>query len=108
MENIAKYKKRLTHYALDGMKRVPGIKIFGDAENRGGAISFVIDGVHPFDLAQFLDQQGIAIRAGHHCTQILMSRFNQQATSRASLYFYNTFHEVDTFIEKLQKAVTFF
>lgn len=108
MDNIYQYKKRLTNYALDSMKRINGVQIFGNAKNRGSAISFKLENVHPFDLAQFLDQFGIAIRAGHHCAQPLLKRLNVSATSRASLYFYNTFQEVDIFVEKLEKSVKFF
>jgi cysteine desulfurase / selenocysteine lyase len=108
MDNIYTYKKRLTSYAIDCMKRINGLKIFGKAPQRGSAISFQLKNVHPFDLAQFLDQFGVAIRAGHHCAQPLMKRLDVSATSRASLYFYNTFQEVDIFVDKLEKAITFF
>jgi len=108
MNNIYVYKKRLTNYAIDSMKRVDGLKIFGNSKERGSAISFRLKNVHPFDLSQFLDQFGIAIRAGHHCAQPLMKRLDVSATSRASLYFYNTFQEVDIFVDKLEKAVKFF
>jgi len=90
------------------MRSVEGLKILGTAANRGPALSFVLDKVHPFDLSQFLDQTGIAIRAGHHCAQPLMKRFGINATARASLYFYNTRDEVDYFVENLNKAVHFF
>ncbi len=108
MDNIQNYKKRLTNYAMDNMQRVPGLKIFGQAKERGSAISFNLSNVHPFDLAQFLNQNGIAIRSGHHCAQPLMKRLNVSGTARASFYFYNTFQEVDIFIEKLEKAIHFF
>jgi len=108
MHHIYTYKKRLTDYAIDNMKRIAGIKIFGNSKERGSAISFRLQNVHPFDLAQFLDQFGIAVRAGHHCAQPLMKRLDVSATSRASLYFYNTFQEVDIFVDKLEKAVRFF
>jgi cysteine desulfurase / selenocysteine lyase len=108
MDNIYKYKKRLTQYAIDNMRRIDGVKVYGNAPHRGSAISFRLKNVHPFDLAQFLDQYGIAIRAGHHCAQPLMKRLDVSATSRASLYFYNTFQEVDIFIDKLEKAIKFF
>ncbi len=108
MDNIQNYKKRLTNYAMDSMQRVPGLKIFGQAKERGSAISFNLNNVHPFDLAQFLNQNGIAIRSGHHCAQPLMKRLNVSGTARASFYFYNTFQEVDIFIEKLERAIRFF
>lgn len=108
MENISTYKTRITQYALDGLNRVEGLRVFGNAKNRGSAISFEVKNVHPFDLAQYLDQTGIAIRSGHHCAQPLMHRLNVSGTSRASLYFYNTFQEIDIFIIALQKAIKFF
>lgn len=108
MENIKKYKDRLTHYAIDAMRRVEGLQIFGNSTERGSAISFRLDDVHAFDLAPFLDQHGIAIRAGHHCAQPLMKKLNISATARASLYFYNTFQEIDIFVETLKKAKSFF
>lgn len=108
MDNITTYKNRLTHYAIDNLKRVKGLTIFGNAAHRGSAISFEIKNVHPFDLAQYLDQAGIAIRSGHHCAQPLMKKLAVTGTSRASLYFYNTFQEVDIFTEKLEKAIHFF
>ena len=108
MDNIQAHKKRLTSYAIDAMEGVPGLVIFGHAERRGSAISFNLKGVHPFDLAQFLDQNGIAIRSGHHCAQPLMDSLGVKGTARASFYIYNTFHEIDTFIAKLKKAVHFF
>jgi len=108
MENIQSYEEELTAYAMEKMRSVEGLKILGTAANRGPALSFVLDKVHPFDLSQFLDQTGIAIRAGHHCAQPLMKRFGINATARASLYFYNTRDEVDYFVENLNKAVHFF
>lgn len=108
MAAISTYKDRLTHYALDAMRRIKSLHIIGDAPLRGSAISFRMNNVHPFDLAPFLDQHGIAIRAGHHCAQPLMKKLNVSATSRASLYFYNTFQEIDVFIEMLDRANHFF
>jgi cysteine desulfurase/selenocysteine lyase len=108
MDNIYAYKNRLTRYAIDNMRRIDGLKIYGNAPARGSAISFRLKNVHPFDLSQFLDQFGIATRAGHHCAQPLMKKLNVSATSRASLYFYNTFQEVDIFVDKLEQAIKFF
>jgi cysteine desulfurase/selenocysteine lyase len=108
MDNIQTYKKRLTRYAIDAMQRVPGLEIFGQAEERGSVVAFNIKGVHPFDLAQFLDQNGIAIRSGHHCAQPLMESLNVSSTARASFYIYNTFQEIDVFVEKLEKSIQFF
>jgi cysteine desulfurase/selenocysteine lyase len=108
MDNIATYKNRITRYAMDNMERIKGLTIFGHSTNRGSAIAFKLNDIHPFDLAQYLDQSGIAIRSGHHCAQPLMKRMNVSGTSRASLYFYNTFQEVDIFVENLLKAIRFF
>jgi cysteine desulfurase/selenocysteine lyase len=108
MENITRYEQKLTTYALAGMRKINGMRIFGDSPFRGGVISFYLGNVHPHDMAQFLDNEGIAIRAGHHCAQPVMRKLGIPATARASFYFYNTFEEVDFFIDKLNKARNFF
>lgn len=108
MENIALYKKRLTDYAMDNISRVPGLTIIGNAEKHSSAISFTMENIHPFDLAPFLDQNGIAIRAGHHCAQPLMQAYGIKGTARASFYIYNTFQEIDFLVEKLKMARSFF
>ncbi len=108
MENIALYEQELTTYALDKMMALPGMKVYGHAPERGGAISFNLGNVHPHDMAQFLDQQGIAVRAGHHCAQLIMQKLDIAATTRASFYLYNTFDEIDYFVEQLKKAQSFF
>ncbi len=84
------------------------MRIFGEAPERGGVISFYLGNIHPHDMAQFLDNAGIAVRAGHHCAQPVMRKLNVPATTRASFYFYNTFEEIDRFIEQLDKAREFF
>lgn len=108
MVHITHYEQALTTYALDKMMRIPNMKIYGNAPERGGAISFNIGNVHPHDLSHFLDQQGIAVRAGHHCAQLIMRKFDIAATTRASFYFYNTFPEIDYFVEQLAEAQRFF
>jgi len=108
MVHITHYEQELTTYALDKMMRIPNMKIYGNAPERGGAISFNIGNVHPHDLSHFLDQQGIAVRAGHHCAQLIMRKFDIAATTRASFYFYNTFPEIDYFVEQLAEAQRFF
>jgi len=108
MENIARYEQELTTYALENMMRIPGMRVYGQAPERGGAISFNLGNVHPHDMAQFLDQQGIAVRAGHHCAQLIMQKLDISATTRASFYFYNTFKEIDYFVEQLIEAQRFF
>jgi cysteine desulfurase/selenocysteine lyase len=108
MPSITRYEQKLTTYALSEMKKIKGMRIFGDAPERGGVISFYFGNIHPHDLAQFLDNEGIAIRAGHHCAQPVMRKLNVPATARASLYFYNTYQEIDFFVEALKKAREFF
>jgi cysteine desulfurase/selenocysteine lyase len=108
MEKITRYEQAILSYAYLRMGRIPDLKIYGQAPERGSIISFNIDKIHPHDLAQFLDNEGIAIRAGHHCAQPITRKLNVPATARMSLYFYNTFEEVDNFIESLLKAKEFF
>jgi len=108
MRDITLYEQELTTYALEKMQAIEGMEIYGMAPERGSAISFNLGQVHPHDLAHFLDQQGIAVRAGHHCAQPIMRKLNVPATTRASFYFYNTFEEIDYFIEQLLAAREFF
>lgn len=106
LDNIHEYELELTAYALEKMSEIPYIKIYGpkDIENRGGAISFSIEGCHPHDVASIVDTYGVAIRAGHHCAQPLMKFLGAPATLRVSFYFYNTKEEVDVFINSLKNA----
>ncbi len=90
------------------MQILKDIIIYGSAPERGGVISFNLGSVHPHDLSQFLDQQGIADGAGHHCAQPVMRKLNIAATTRISLYFYNTREEIDYCMQQLQEAVKFF
>lgn len=108
MENITKYEQKLVTYALSRMRDIKGIRIFGNAPFRGGVISFSLGDIHPHDVAQFLDKDGFAVRAGHHCAQPVMRKLGVPATTRASFYFYNTFEEIDRFIESLSKVREFF
>jgi cysteine desulfurase/selenocysteine lyase len=110
MDNIRAHEKEITSYALDRLSKTPGVTIYGprDAEDRIGVISFNHDDVHPHDLGQFLDQQGIAIRGGHHCAQPLMRRLDCVATARASFYLYNSTAEVDKLVEAVQAAGEYF
>ncbi len=108
MENITRYEQKLTTYAMTRMQEIPGMRIFGQAPERGGVISFYLGSIHPHDMAQFLDYRGIAVRAGHHCAQPIMRKLEIPATTRASFYFYNTFEEIDRFIEALYQAKEFF
>ncbi|MBI1794969.1 MAG: cysteine desulfurase [Chloroflexi bacterium] len=105
METIAAHEHEITEYALERLEEIPGLKVFGPtADKKGGVASFTFDGVHPHDVAQILDQDGIAIRAGHHCAQPLHEKFGIPATSRASFYLYSTKDEVDKLIEGIYKV----
>jgi cysteine desulfurase/selenocysteine lyase len=110
LEKIRKHEKQITQYALDRLKEFREVVVYGptDMEKRGGLVSFTLGDVHPHDLSTFLDQDGIAIRAGHHCTMPLHKKLGLTATARASFYLYNTRDEVDAFIETLHKAKKFF
>ncbi len=99
MENVAAHERDIISYALERLEEVPGLRVFGpSADKKGGVASFTFDGVHPHDVAQILDRDGIAVRAGHHCAQPLHEKFGIPATTRASFYLYSTRDEVDTLI----------
>ena len=105
LENIEAHDRELAERMMAGITQIPHINIIGpkDASKRCGIITFTLDGVHPHDIASLLSEEHIAIRAGHHCAQPLGQYLCQTATARASLYFYNTEEEVDTFLEKVAK-----
>lgn len=107
MDNIHDYEQELVNYAYEEMQKIDGITIYGPKE-RAGLITFNLDGVHPHDLATALDQEGIAVRAGHHCAQPLMKWLDTNSTARASFYIYNTKAEIDTFIRGLERTKEFF
>ncbi len=108
MANIHNYEQFLTTTLLQKMQALDGVTIYGPRQNRGPAVSFKLEGVHPFDLTQFLDQLGIAIRVGHHCAEPLMNTLGVSATTRVSLYYYNTMEEIDYFVSSLERARSFF
>jgi cysteine desulfurase/selenocysteine lyase len=109
MDSIAAYEHEITEYALERLEEVPGLKLFGPgAQEKGGVAAFTFDGVHPHDVAQILDRDGVAVRAGHHCAQPLHEKFGITATSRASFYLYNTKEEVDKLIEGIYKVKEIF
>jgi cysteine desulfurase/selenocysteine lyase len=110
MDSVRAHEKELTRYALDRITAVKGIHVYGtrDVEKRGGVISFNFWDVHPHDLSTILDEDGIAIRSGHHCAQPLMEILGVAATSRASFYIYNTKEEVDALINSLDRARVIF
>ncbi len=105
LQAAQQYEKELTEYAQDLIDTFEGVRIIGEAKNKTSVVSFVRDGIHPFDLGTLLDKQGIAVRTGHHCTQPLMDFFSIPGTVRASFAFYNTRQEVDEFIAALEKSI---
>ncbi|MHB8599415.1 MAG: cysteine desulfurase [Ktedonobacteraceae bacterium] len=110
MEHVHQHEQEITTYALERLREVPGLTVYGpEAAQRGGVISFTLGDIHPHDLASILDQEvGVAIRAGHHCAQPLMERYNLSATARASFYVYTLREDVDKLVEGLHKAVQIF
>ncbi|MBK4141594.1 cysteine desulfurase [Corynebacterium macginleyi] len=110
MDNIHAHEQRLTAYSLQQLREIPGLRIIGPetTENRGAAISFTVEGVHPHDLGQVLDDQGVSIRVGHHCAWPLHRACGAQSTARASFYLYNTEAEVDKLVEAIKAARDFF
>ena len=109
MDNIATHEHEITEYALERLEEIPGVKLFGpSADKKGGVAAFTLEGVHPHDVAQILDQDGIAVRAGHHCAQPLHEKFGIPATSRASFYLYNTKDEVDMLVNGIYKVKKMF
>lgn len=109
LENIHAYEQELVSYLWQQLQGIPGIRLFGPPPpHRAGLVAFTLADVHPHDLSTLLDEAGIAIRAGHHCTQPLHRYLNISASARASLYFYNTPAEIDRFIAVVQEAVDFF
>ena len=103
MDNVRQHEIELTKYAMEKFAKIPGLQIYGtkDIEKRGGVISFNFADVHPHDVADIIDKEGISLRSGHHCAQVLMERLNVAATSRASFYIYNTKEDVDALIDSL-------
>ena len=110
MENIRNHELELTKYALEQMEKVPGITLYGTKEpkKRGGVVSFNFNDVHPHDVGTIIDKDGVAIRSGHHCAQVLMEKLNVAATNRASFYIYTTKEEIDVLIESLQNVAKVF
>jgi cysteine desulfurase / selenocysteine lyase len=102
--NIGAHEHDLLVYATDAVSSIPGVRVIGTAKEKAGVVSFVIDGVHPHDIGTILDQEGIAIRTGHHCSQPLMERFGIPATARASFAAYNTRKEVDALVRGIGKV----
>jgi cysteine desulfurase/selenocysteine lyase len=105
LESVAAHEEDLLRYATDAVAEIPGLRIIGTAREKASVLSFVLDGIHPHDIGTVLDQEGIAIRTGHHCTQPLMQRFGVPATARASFAFYNTREEVDALVAGLRRVL---
>ncbi len=109
MDAIESHERDIIEYALERLVEIPGVRTFGpDAEYKGGVASFTLDGIHPHDVSQILDTDGIAVRAGHHCAMPLHEKFNLPATTRASFYLYNLKEEVDHLVEGIYKVKTIF
>jgi cysteine desulfurase/selenocysteine lyase len=108
MEHVREHERRLGEYAYRRLSEFDGITVYGPKEDRTGLVSFSLPDVHPHDLSQLLDEEGVAIRSGHHCAQPLMRRLGVTATARASFYLYNTQEEVDALVRSLASAREFF
>ncbi len=109
MEWVEAYEQEIISYVMDRLSEISGLNLFGPtAEHKGGVASFTLGGIHPHDVAQILDREGIAVRAGHHCAMPLHQRFNLPATTRASFYLYSTREEVDRLAEGLEKVKQIF
>ncbi|MDN5212190.1 cysteine desulfurase [Fulvivirgaceae bacterium BMA12] len=104
-DNIAKYEDELLRYGNEQLQTIPGLKFIGTAQDRVSVISFIIEGIHHFDIGMMMDARGVALRTGHHCTQPLMDIYNIEGTVRASLSLYNTFEEIDIMVEGLKNIV---
>jgi cysteine desulfurase / selenocysteine lyase len=107
-EAAATYEAELLRYATERISAIEGVRIIGTAKNKASVLSFVIDGIHPHDIGTILDQEGIAVRAGHHCAQPVMQRFNVPATARASFSFYNTKEEIDVLARTIERVIEIF
>jgi len=104
IENLMNHEKELTNYALEKLKKINSVKLIGNPKNKAGVISFTIKGIHPHDIATILDEDGVAIRAGHHCCQILHEKLNLTATARVSLGIYNTKEDIDILCKAIENC----
>ncbi|MFZ9074674.1 MAG: aminotransferase class V-fold PLP-dependent enzyme [Flavobacteriaceae bacterium] len=105
-KSIAQYESELLEYATNALKKIDGMKIYGEAPEKTAVLSFNIAGLHPYDIGSILDQMGIAVRTGHHCAQPIMDYYKIPGTVRASFSFYNTFEEIDRLVEGVHKAIS--
>ena len=108
MDNVRSFEKTLTSYALEKLQSIPDICIHGSPKKRGGVISFNISGVHPQDLAQFLNEDNICMRVGHHCAQPLLETLNETSTARISFYIYNNFSDIDKLVDSIKSTIKYF
>jgi cysteine desulfurase/selenocysteine lyase len=104
LEKIVAYERELLAYATNAVSTIPGLRLIGTAKEKAGILSFVLDGVHAHDIGTILDQEGVAIRTGHHCAQPVLHRFGVPATARASLAFYNTREDIDALVRGIHKV----
>ena len=110
MDAVAAHEHELTGLALEGLAAIPGVRVVGpvDTVARGGAVSFVVDGIHPHDVGQVLDDLGVEVRVGHHCAWPLIRRFDVPATTRATFYLYNDASDVQALLDGVRHAQEFF
>lgn len=108
IEEIAAYEHQLLNYATEQLSAIPGMRIFGNATEKSAVLSFLVDGIHHYDMGLLLDKQGIAVRTGHHCAQPLMQALGIEGTVRASFSFYNTLEEVDLLVTGIRRVVQMF
>ena len=108
LDRIAAQEHDLLVYATERLERIPGLHILGKARDKASVISFVVEGIHPHDMGSLLDGEGVVIRAGHHCAQPLMARYNVPATTRASFAYFNTREDIDVLVSAVEKAIELF
>jgi len=108
MEAIGAYEHELLDYGTQALSEIPGLELVGTAREKAAVLSFTLEGIHPHDVGTILDQDGIAVRTGHHCAQPVMDRFGIPATARASLAFYNTKAELDALVAGIHKVIEVF
>lgn len=104
-DNIASYENDLLKYATQQLLEIDGLRIYGVSKNKTSVISFNIGNIHPYDIGSIVDKLGIAVRTGHHCAQPIMDFYKIPGTVRASFAFYNTFEEIDIFVNAIKRAV---
>ena len=108
MDAVDEHERDILNYATQAVADIPGLRVIGTAEKKAGVLSFVLKGAHAHDVGTILDTQGVAVRAGHHCTMPLMERFDVPATARASFALYNTREDVDALVAGLYKTIDIF